>query len=89
LAVQYLAQCQFHANVNCNRRLKPATKAGGASTSAPWGEGMFELLRQIWALALARRKIFLIPLIFGLVLVGALLVLAEGSAVAPFIYALF
>ena len=50
---------------------------------------MFELLKQVWALALARRKIFLIPLIFGLVLVGALLVLAEGSAVAPFIYALF
>jgi Family of unknown function (DUF5989) len=50
---------------------------------------MFELLRQVWALSLARRKIFLIPLIFGLVLVGALLVLAEGSAVAPFIYALF
>ena len=48
-----------------------------------------ELLREIWAMALARRKIFLVPLIFGLLLIGALLVLSEGSAVAPFIYALF
>ncbi|MCG8358208.1 MAG: DUF5989 family protein [Kiloniellales bacterium] len=35
------------------------------------------------------RKFWLAPIIIGLVATGGLLVLAEGSAVAPFIYALF
>jgi hypothetical protein len=37
----------------------------------------------------ARKKFWLAPIIFVLLLVGALLVLTEGSAVAPFIYTLF
>ena len=36
-----------------------------------------------------RKKYWLIPLILTLVLFGGLLILAEGSAVAPFIYTLF
>ena len=50
---------------------------------------MIEVLRQIWAMAVARKKVFLVPLILVLVLIGGLLILAQGSAVAPFIYALF
>jgi len=50
---------------------------------------MLELARQITALALQRKKVFLIPLVMVLVVVGGLLILAEGSVVAPFIYALF
>jgi hypothetical protein len=42
----------------------------------------FEFLRY-------NKKYWLLPIIFVLVLVGALLVLAQGSAVAPFIYTLF
>jgi hypothetical protein len=37
----------------------------------------------------ARKKFWLAPVILVLLLVGALLVLTEGSAVAPFIYTLF
>jgi hypothetical protein len=37
----------------------------------------------------ARKKFWLAPIILVLLLVGALLVLTEGSAVAPFIYTLF
>jgi len=36
-----------------------------------------------------RRKIWLLPIIFALLVCGALIVLTEGSAVAPFIYTLF
>jgi hypothetical protein len=50
---------------------------------------MLETLQQIWALARQRKKIFLIPLVTVLVVIGGLLVVAQGSVVAPFIYALF
>ena len=36
-----------------------------------------------------RKKYWLIPIIFSLLLIGALIVLTEGTAVAPFIYAIF
>ena len=37
----------------------------------------------------ARKKLWLFPIIFIMVILGGLLVLAQGSAVAPFIYTLF
>tara|TARA_Y100001958_G_C21037370_1_gene408198 strand:- start:51 stop:209 length:159 start_codon:yes stop_codon:yes gene_type:complete len=36
-----------------------------------------------------RKKYWLVPIIFSLLLIGALIVLTEGTAVAPFIYAIF
>jgi hypothetical protein len=50
---------------------------------------MLELLRDLWGFLRVRKKFWLAPIIVVLVLVGALLVLAQGSAVAPFIYTLF
>jgi hypothetical protein len=50
---------------------------------------MLELLKDLWAFMRVRKKFWLLPLIVTLVLLGALLVLAQGSAVAPFIYTLF
>ena len=50
---------------------------------------MFDLLQDLWAFLRARKKFWLLPTILVLVLLGALLVLAQGSAVAPFIYTLF
>ncbi len=50
---------------------------------------MLDLAGQIWALAVQRKKVFLIPLITVLLMIGGLLILAQGSVVAPFIYALF
>jgi len=50
---------------------------------------MGSLLRELWAYMQARKKFWLAPIILVLLLVGALLVLTEGSAVAPFIYTLF
>ena len=50
---------------------------------------MFALVKELIAYMSARKKWWLAPVIFILVLVGALLVLAQGSAIAPFIYTVF
>jgi hypothetical protein len=50
---------------------------------------MLELLQDLWAFMKARKKFWLAPIIIILLLLGALIVLTPGSAVAPFIYTLF
>jgi hypothetical protein len=50
---------------------------------------MLDLLKDLWAFMRVRKKFWLTPVILVMVLLGALLVLAQGSAVAPFIYTLF
>ncbi len=50
---------------------------------------MIDFLRELWAFMKARKKFWLLPIIIILLLLGGLLVLAQGSAVAPFIYTLF
>jgi hypothetical protein len=50
---------------------------------------MLELLKDLWAFMKVRKKFWLAPIIIILVLLGALVVLSQGSAVAPFIYTLF
>ena len=47
------------------------------------------VLLEFWRFLKARKKWWLAPLFFMLVIFGALLVLTEGSAIAPFIYVLF
>ena len=46
-------------------------------------------LRELWQFLKARKKFWLFPIILVILIMGALLVLAEGSALAPFIYTLF
>jgi hypothetical protein len=50
---------------------------------------MIDFLKEMWAFMRARKKFWLLPIIIILLLLGGLLVLAQGSAVAPFIYTLF
>ena len=50
---------------------------------------MLDLLKDLWGFMKARKKFWLAPIIIVLVLLGALIVLSQGSAVAPFIYTLF
>ena len=50
---------------------------------------MLELLKDLWGFMKARKKFWLAPIILVLLLLGALVVLTQGSAVAPFIYTLF
>jgi hypothetical protein len=46
-------------------------------------------LSEFFAFMLARRKFWLMPIMIMTVVLGGLMVLAHGSAVAPFIYTLF
>lgn len=46
-------------------------------------------LKELLAFLRARKKYWLLPVILTLALLGGLIVLAQGSAVAPFIYTLF
>jgi hypothetical protein len=50
---------------------------------------MLDLLKDLWAFMKVRKKFWLAPIIIVLLLLGALVVLSQGSAVAPFIYTLF
>ncbi len=50
---------------------------------------MLEFLSDLWLFMRERKKFWLAPIIIVMVLLGALIVLAQGSAVAPFIYTLF
>ena len=49
----------------------------------------FALVSEIWAFLRVRKKWWLLPIILFVVVFGALLFLTQGSALAPFIYALF
>lgn len=46
-------------------------------------------IAELWAFLRERKKFWLLPIIVMMVLLGGLLVLAHGSALAPFIYTLF
>lgn len=47
------------------------------------------LIKELWAFMRARKKYWLVPVLIVMLIVGGLIVLAKGSAVAPFIYTLF
>ena len=50
---------------------------------------MSEFVLELWAFMKERKKFWLLPIVLVLVLVGTLIVLTQGSVVAPFIYTLF
>ncbi|WP_445247477.1 DUF5989 family protein [Microcoleus sp. OTE_8_concoct_300] len=52
-------------------------------------EATLDFLKDLWAFMKERKKYWLLPLIVTLVLLGALIVLSQGSVIAPFIYTLF
>lgn len=47
------------------------------------------IIAEFWEFLRVRKKFWLLPIVVMLVFLGALIVLTQGSAVAPFIYALF
>jgi hypothetical protein len=46
-------------------------------------------LKELWSFLKARKKFWLAPIILIMLLLGVLMIFAQGSAVAPFIYTLF
>ena len=49
----------------------------------------FGIIIEFWEFLKFRKKFWLAPIVFFLLLFGTLIVLTEGTAIAPFIYALF
>ena len=47
------------------------------------------LVSELWVFMRERKKWWLLPVIFVMLIVGTLLVFAQGSALAPFIYTIF
>ena len=50
---------------------------------------MIDLITDLWGFMKERKKFWMAPIIAVMLLLGALIVLSQGSAVAPFIYTLF
>ena len=48
-----------------------------------------DLIIELWRFMRVRKKFWLLPILVVMFLLGGLLVLAKGSAIAPFIYTLF
>ena len=48
-----------------------------------------EFLKELWAFLRVRKKLWLAPIIIVMLILGGLLILAQGSVVAPFIYTIF
>ncbi len=47
------------------------------------------ILVELWGFLRARKKFWLLPIIIVMLVFGGLLILAQGSAIAPFIYTIF
>ena len=50
---------------------------------------MMSFIKEFWEFLKVRKKFWLLPILIFLVLFGGLIMLSQGSAVAPFIYAIF
>ena len=50
---------------------------------------MLDFLKDLWDFMKVRKKFWMAPIIIVMLLLGGLIVLTEGSAIAPFIYTLF
>lgn len=48
-----------------------------------------KFIKELWKFLRTRKKLWLVPLIIVMLVIGGLLILAQGSVVAPFIYTLF
>ena len=50
---------------------------------------MYLFIKQLWAFLRIRKKVWLAPVILLMVVIATLLIIAQGSVIAPFIYTLF
>ncbi|MDA9964320.1 DUF5989 family protein [Gammaproteobacteria bacterium] len=48
-----------------------------------------EFIKELWRFLLIRKKLWLAPIIIVMLILGGLLILAQGSVIAPFIYTIF
>lgn len=48
-----------------------------------------EFIREFWAFLRVRKKLWLAPIVIMMVVLGGLIILTEGTVIAPFVYTLF
>ena len=48
-----------------------------------------EILKELWTFLRVRKKLWLAPIIIIMLILGGLIIIAQGSVVAPFIYTIF
>jgi hypothetical protein len=82
------------ARTYCSILAKPELAAEGlspivAGCGTVCAMSKVSIMIELWEFLRVRKKMWLLPLVVFLVLVGVLLVFSESSAVAPFIYTLF
>ena len=63
--------------------------AGLSILISHWVKILLSLISQIFKFMRVYRKMWMAPILLGLVALGTLLILAESSVIAPFIYAIF
>ena len=77
------------AQVRSRRPQLPNRKQEAISRKPKEALLMIDLISDLWSFMRERKKFWLAPIILLMVLLGGLLVVSQGSAVAPFIYTLF
>jgi hypothetical protein len=50
---------------------------------------MIEIFKEFWEFLRIRKKLWLAPIIFVMIIIGSLIILSQGSVLSPFIYTLF
>jgi len=50
---------------------------------------MISLVKELWRFMRVRKKFWMLPILLSMFILGGLIILAEGSVIAPFIYTLF
>ena len=70
-------------------RLGPVAIAFLISSEQTEGRADMSFFREFWQYMKSRKKLWILPIVVVFLLIGGLLVLVQGSAIAPFIYALF
>ena len=88
LVLRLLGKDPMQRRLDTTARL-PNSKRATASRTHGETVLMLDLLKDLWDFLKVRKKFWLAPIILVLVLLGGLIVLSQGSAVAPFIYTLF
>jgi hypothetical protein len=59
------------------------------SANSNGGQLLLSVIKELWAFMRERKKLWLAPIVIIMVLLGGLLILAQGTALAPFMYSIF
>jgi hypothetical protein len=59
------------------------------SANSNGGQLLLSLIKELWAFMRERKKLWLAPIVIIMVLLSGLFILAQGTALAPFIYSIF